>query len=421
MKEKLKKFKSFASTILPHEATYLLSIQRFEDEEKKQILRQLEICANSLTYDGIFDTEIDKRKYSSIQSWVKMELAKIDVDEGFIWINGVMQDILLDRVTPKSESMVLKSLQLFDNTSYYFTKYYDMLLEFRQFLLIRMRTNVYKKVDRYINGYQFEYQRSLLVSQQMDQATKEIIGLTSKMEGDDERWERWLLENFNNDDLDGHNRYLAFVRLSYHYLKTNQLAALEQTHTTVQKFFEHGKHYSRRLLLNFYDNSLVLYDRKEDYDQAQYYGRLSIKGEGPDQLLYFNNFINILIKKKEFAQALEWISNRPYKITDQKNYHSVIGYTANHIRCLTKTGLIQKAVNKGDSFWTAFPKQIMEYRWHRFFVAFLEALAAQGNTAKIIKLVSRLHLIDLELENVKRDQAANRPIFEMYRRAIQEQ
>lgn len=414
MKEKLKKFKAFAATVLPHEATYLVSINKFADDDKKSILRKLAKEASLVSGSEDYDVRIDKRKYSSLQTWIGNELAKIDVDKGYLWISTMMQDILLDRVTTDGEASILKSLQQFDNTAYYFTKHYEMLLELQQYLLIRKRYSEYKKATQYISKYQYEYQRSLLIGQQMDQATKEVIGLISKSAADEERWENWLLENFRNEHLDGLNRYMAFVRLSYYYLKNGRLGRLEDIYDAVQLFFKNGKYYSRRLLLNFYDNSLVLYDRKMEYDTAYYYGKLSIKGQGSDQLLYLNNFVNILLKQQKYTEALGLINTWPHKVAKEKDNYSVIGFVANHVRCLTKTGKVNLALGKAATFWEAYGTMIMEYRWHRFFVAYLEALLTKGDYLKIIRLANRHNLVEREIESSTRDKTLNRSIQAMY-------
>lgn len=414
MKEKLKKFKSFAQTLLPHELRFLLSIQRFQDDEKLQIIQKLVTGAEEITDEPDFDTTIDKRKYSYIQRWVQNELNKIDVDKKYLWISKMQQDILLDRISTKDEAAILKSLSSITNTSYYFSKHYEMLIELRQYLLIRRRHAEYKKVETHISEYTYDYQRSLLVNQQMNQATKEIMGLGTKYSKDKDKWEKWLKTTFANEQLDGLNRYMAFVRLSYYYLRENELNKLEETYNNVQSLFENGHYYSRRLLLNFYNNSLVLYDRKKEYSTAYYYGMLSIKGTGPDQLLYFNNFINIMMKQEKYDAALTLINAKGFKMSGFKDHYSVIGYVSNHIRCLLKTDHLNHALNKANVFWEDNKLKIMEYRWHRFLTAYLETLIANKEYLKIIRLVNRYKLIPLEQERPDKRKSINRSIEAMY-------
>lgn len=415
MKEKLRKFKAFAQALLPHESRYLLSIQRFQDCEKLQILEQIVKEAESITAQCAYDQTVDKRKYSYIQKWIGNELNKIDVDKNYLWISKMQEDILLDRISSQDEVEILKSLNSFNNTSYFFTKHYEMLIELRQYLLIRRRYTAYKKVDNYVNEYTYDYQRSLLISRQMDQATKEIMGLSSKSTNDSKKWEEWLRNTFSNEHLDGLNRYMAFVRLSYHYLHENELNKLEETYKSVQPLFENGHYYSRRLLLNFYNNSLVLYDRKKDYPKAYYYGMLATKGTGPDQLLYFNNFINIMMKQTKYDAALSLINEKAFKISAFTDNYSVIGYVSNYVRCLLKTGHMNHALNKAKVFWEDNKSTIMEYRWHRFLTAYIEALLASGEYLKIMRLVNRYKLIPLEQERLDNNHLPiNRSVEAMY-------
>lgn len=418
MKEKLKKFKSFARVLLPHELRYLLSIQRFQDEEKLSIIRNLMVEVEAPNPIGIYDETIDKRKYSYIQKWILHELNKIDVDKKYLWINSMQKDIILDKISFEDEAVILKSLNSFTNTSYYFSKHYEMLIELRQYLLIRRRYNAYKKVDIYLNEYTYDYQRSLLINRQMDQATKEIMGLGTQSSSDKDKWENWLKDTFMNEHLDGLNRYMSFIRLSYYYLKENKLNQLEETYKKVQTLFENGHYYSRRLLLNFYTNSLVLYDRKKDYTKAYYYGILSIKGKGPDELLYFNNFINIMMKQNKFGAALTLIQSKAFKISEFKDHYSVIGYVSNYIRCLLKNNQPKYALNKANVFWEDSKLRILEYRWHRFLSVYIETLLANGQYLKIIRLVKRYKLISREQERLDNDQSVNRNIEAMYNLAL---
>lgn len=418
MKEKLKKFKSFANALLPHELRYLFSVHRFQDHEKIDILRRLLNKAEDISEAVEFDVNVDKRKYSYIQKWVQNELDKIDVDKKFVWISKMQQEIILDKISSKNEAAILKSLNSFKNTSFFFTKHYEMLIDLRHYLLIRRHNTEYKKVDTYLSEFTFDYQRSLLINQQMNQATKEIMDPNNGSSVEKIKWEKWLYDTFTNEQLDGLNRYMAFVRLGYFHLKENKLDKLENNYKIVQKFFENGQYYSKRLLLNFYDNSLVLYDRKKDYKAAFYYGKLSIKGTGPDQLLYFNNLINIMIKQDKYKEALELINEKAFKISGFKDIYSVIGYVSNHIRCLLNTGHTTHALNKAKVFWADNKSAIMEYRWHRFLTAYIETLLAAKDYSKIIRLVNRYKLLSLERKRVQNDHAYNQSIEAFYNLAL---
>lgn len=414
MKEKLKKFKEFTQKLLPHEATYLLSIHQFQDQDKINILEKVKHYAINPNEHQEYDLSLDKRKYSALYQWIEAELQKIDVDEGYIWMSRLLEDILLDRITLNDESAILKSLPSFSGTSYFFSKYYAMLQEFRQYLLIRKRIDDYTKVNQYIEDFRFAYQRSLLVGEQMHQATRDILMNNPKSRIEDEKWEKWLREQFEDESLDGLNRYAAFVRLTFYYLKHNLLDELTEVYTKVHRLFEHGQYYSKRILLNYYDYLLVLFDRKKNYEKAIYYGNLAIKGDGPDQLIYLNNLINVYIKKKDFDAALFLIDNFSLKISSHKNFHSVIGFTANQIRCLTLTGQVKKATTKAKVFMDAYVKEILKYRWHRFFTAYLQALEKEQDYLQIIRVVNRYKLDKKELDQPNKEGTTSKEIFRIY-------
>jgi hypothetical protein len=414
MKEKLKKFKEFTQWLLPHEASYLLSVQQFQDQDKIHILQKVKHNAFNPDNYQDYDISIDKRKYSSLYQWIQSELQKVDVDEGYIWMSKLLEDILLDRIAISDENAILKSLSVFNGTSYFFSKYYAMLQEFRQYLLIRKRIDDYSKVNRYIEDFRFAYQRSLLVSEQMHQATRDILITSNKTRVEEDKWEKWLKEQFEDETLDGLNRYAAFVRLTFYYLKHNLLEELTEIYTKVHRLFEHGQYYSKRILLNYYDYLLVLFDRKKNYEKAVYYGNLAIKGDGPDQLIYLNNLINVYIKKKDYKSALSLIDHFSLKVSSHKNFHAVIGFIANQIRCLTLTGQVKKATIKARVFMDAFAKEILKYRWHRFFTAYLQALEKEKDYLQIIRLVNRYKLDKKEMDQSAKEGSTSKEIFRIF-------
>jgi tetratricopeptide (TPR) repeat protein len=292
-----------------------------------------------------------------------------------------------------------------------------MLQEFRQYLLIRKRIDEYNKVNQYIVDFRFAYQRSLLVGEQMHQATRDILLPNNKSSVEDQKWERWLKEQFEDETLDGLNRYAAFVRLTFYYLKYNYLEELTSIYTMVHRLFENGQYYSKRILLNYYDYLLVLFDRKKNYEKAIFYGNLAIKGDGPDQIIYLNNLINVYIKNKEYEKALELSDKFAIKISSHKNFHAVIGFISNQIRCLTMTGKVKKATTKAKVFIDAYAKQILKYRWYRFFIAYLEALEKEEDYLQIIRLVHRYKLDKKEKEYYGKEGEGKGEIFKIYTHA----
>lgn len=399
-KQKLKKFTDYCKLLLPHEIDYLKSQFKSSDIERQQIFEQIvqKNCAVDTSFS--FDISIDKRKYSKLLFWMEMELQKIDVDLHLHWINSSLRAILLDNVPLELDQGILRAIKITKGSDYYFMYFYEMLLQYRHYLLIRMRYQVYQKVNEYIEKWQFDYKRTRLVFEQMHQATYDIIGTGEAQRNEAIQWSKWLLENFRHEGLDGLNRYMAAIRYIFICLRYNALEELENILKELDDFFNNGKNYSKRILVNYYDNMLVLYDQKELYEEARRYGYLSIKYEHPDAIIYRNNLVNVLIKMNRFEEALDVIESAHFKLKNTRNFHSAIGFVANQIRCLTRVGKIKEAITKGSIFLQGYTKQILTYRWHRFFAAYHGALLSNERYAEIVKNTEKYNLHTREKEQI---------------------
>lgn len=396
MKEKLKKFKNYSDSLLPFESGYLLGLLNTKDEEKESIMKLIHDNSSAIIPESLFDISIDKRKYSSLMKWMQEQLSRIDVDQQFQWISEVHESILLDRISIKHESLISKSIKSFHSNDYYFMSFYEMLLDYRHYLLIRMRYADHSRIDNYLNKYKFDYQRSKLVNDQMHQATVDILGKNNELSSSGIQWEKWMLECLESETLDGLNRYMALVRLNFVYLRYNMMDKLGNLLDKATAIFEKPKYYSRRLLLNYYDNLVVFFDKKNDHERARYYGYLSIRDINQDSIIYINNLVNVLIKMKRYEEALSLIDSINFKIKTSRNFHSVIGFVSNHVRVLTKLGRLKEAVTKARVFLNAFDKLILKYRWYRFFSAYLGALLSYEKYSEVIKLCDRYQLLEKE-------------------------
>jgi hypothetical protein len=79
---------------------------------------------------------------------------------------------------------------------------------------------------------------------------------------------------------------------------------------------------------------------------------------------------------------------------------------------LTKTDRIKEAVVKGRVFLKAYTKNILKYRWHRFFAAYHGALLSQGLHSEIIKNTEKFKLKEKELS--RSSKAQNKRILSLY-------
>lgn len=398
-KKKLKKFTEFCETLLPHETAYLLDTFTSQDEERQQIMTTVFNASVQIDKKVEFDDSIDKRKYSKTLHWIRKQLQSIDVDKKLVWISNTLQAILLDQVTQSLEKQIINELKHASSSDFNFRLFYQVLLEYRHYLLIRMRYHTHEKVNNFIREHESAFERSKLIYDQLHQATSDIIGTGDARKTEAIQWSRWLLNNFKDERLDGFTRYMSAIRYIFICVRYNSLQELESILMQLNDFFKNGNNYSKRLLVNFYDNMLVLYDRKKDYQNARYYGYLSIKYDHPDSIIYRNNLVNVLIKTQSFEEGLQVIEAADFKMNKTKNFHSSIGFIANYIRCLQKSNRINEAVNKGNVFLNAYKKIILTYRWHRFFSAFHGALLSDKQYREIIKNTEKFKLHIKEKEN----------------------
>lgn len=398
-KQKLKKFGHYVHNMLPHEAEYLHHRIKFTDPERISIMRQVyqSVCQDMT--DSGFDATIDKRKYSKLLLWMQDELDRVDVDLRLQWIIRIHQKILLDVVTPEIDAEIVKQVRRYLPHQYYFRRFYEMLNEYRHYLQIRMRYQSYQRVHDFLERYRLDYQQSRLVHEQIHQATADIVGTSQSSQREAIHWKQWLHDQFNSQNLDGHNRYMCAIRYIFICLRYGMLPELKTVLDQLDTFFDQGHNYSRRLLVNYYDNLLVYYDRARQYEEAKRYGYLSIKTDHPDALIYRNNLVNVLLKCDQYQEALRVIEAADFKIKSTKNMHSVIGFVANHIKCLVRLDRLQEAVNKGRVFLQAYDRQIIKYRWHRYFAAYHGALLSKGMYAEIIKNGKRYSLRDKEQQH----------------------
>jgi hypothetical protein len=399
-KEKFKKFKSLAANLLPHESEYLIQSIKSTDPDKLAILKNLAsyVSQHSPKEPLVVDEKIDKRKYSNLLHWIQSELLKIDVDQKLQWTTSTHELILLDRVHPEREQHLINAAKQFTSSDFNFLRFYDMLIAYKHYLLIRMRYNEYQIIDQITQKYHYDYQRSKLIYEQLQQATVDIIGLGgSSLKREAIQWKNWLFQNFKNPQLDGLNRHMSAIRYIFVCLRYGAMDDLGHMLDLMDIFFKNGQNYSRRLLVNFYDNKLVYHDKSNNYKEAKFYGYLSIKYDQNDSIIYRNNLINLLIKNLQFTEALKVIESTDFKIKNTRNFHSAIGFISNHIRCLTKTNHVKEAVLKGRVFLNAYSSNIIKYRWHRFFSAYHGALLSQELYTEIIKNSEKYKLYEKEL------------------------
>ncbi|HMX85592.1 MAG TPA: hypothetical protein PLP81_03100 [Saprospiraceae bacterium] len=391
---RLKKFSEFAVSLLPHETSYLLSVQQFQDDERLRMLETIHQVAVNSSKTDLFDVGIDKRKYSHLKNWIEERLADVNVDFQFDWITTTLKHILTDSLTTDDERKILKLIRSGETNMFYFTKFFELLAEYRQFLLIRLRYQEHNTIDQYITTHQVLYDRNRDVFDKLHNATQDIINHYSSITNESIHWETWLTEVFYDESLEGYIRYMALVRLTFVHFNYRDFEGLVEKYNAIDKWFVKGKFYSKRILLNYYSNRVLLHARFKEYDKAVEYGYLSIRQKNNDYIHYVNNLCAILLRTNRNKEALQLMRDAYPEMRLTPSFHNKIGFISFYMRCLMNNQQYKNAENYAETFLKAYRQEIFKYRWHIFFTAYLEAILNQNKYEKIIKVVRNFNLLE---------------------------
>ena len=358
------------------------------------MLKHINLVANDPSKTDLFDTSIDKRKYSHLKNWIDEHLSEVNVDFQFEWIVRTLQHILTDSLTIEDERRILKIIKSGDTNLFYFTKFFELLTEYRQFLLIRLRYQEHAVIDQYIQVHQQLYEQNKVVFEKLHTATLDIIDHYSSKTEESLHWEARLTEIFYNDSLEGYLRYMALVRLTFIHFNYRNFEGLVEKYNAIDEWFLKGKFYSKRILLNYYSNRLLLHARFKEYDKAIRYGYLSIRQKNNDYIHYVNNLCAILLRTGKNKEALSMMRDAYPEMRLTPSFHNKIGFISFYMRCLMNNEQYKNAENFAETFLKAYRQEIFKYRWHIFFTAYLEAILNQSKYDKIIKVVRSYNLLE---------------------------
>jgi hypothetical protein len=394
MRSKLKKFTEFANSLLPHETAYLLKSQQFVDDQKLAILQRIDFNCQNIHQFTSYDDSIDKRKYSNLKNWVTIRLNAIDVDVFFEWIIETERKINTDSIHLKEEKKLLKTIRNYQHPTSYFAKFYELVRSYDHFLLIRMRYEDYAITNEFLTEYKAEYLRIISVNEKMHEATQDIVQQYSNSTAESKQWQEWLNQIFSDESMDGLNRYMALIRLSFIGFNYNKFEFLLEKFNYLDERFGQGFYYSKRILLNYYNNRLLLHSRFKEYDKAIYYGYLSIREKNHDYIFYVNNLCAVLLRQHRNEEALKLMRGAASEVKDTKNFHNRVGYVAFYIKSLNGNDLSKNAENYAESFLKAYEKEVLRFRWHLFFTVYLETLLVQKNYVKLLNVVRKYKLLE---------------------------
>lgn len=393
-RSKLRKFTGFANTLLPHETAWLLSVEEFQDPVRLAILQRVHHNSKHIHQFTPYDEGFDKRKYSNLKNWIQSRLEAIDVDEQFLWMSRMEQHIMTDALQPEDERTLLKAVRTFEKPFFFFTKFYELVRAYRHYLLVRLRYAPHEQVSDFLRHYEADYKRSLEVNEQIHRATLDVVRQYSGKAAESIQWEGWLSDIFYDEELDGLNRYMALVRLTFVYLNYRHLERLLPKFDYLDQLFSQGVYYSKRLLLNYYGNRLLLHSKVHEFDKAEYFGYLSVRGKNNDYLHYVNNLAAVLLRQHKNKDALRVMRQALPEMKVAQSQFNKIGFVGFYVKSLARNGQFRSAENYAESFLRAYRKEVLEYRWHAFFAAYLEVLLQQRKYEKILKVSIQNDLIE---------------------------
>ena len=417
MRAPLKKFVEFTNTLLPNETTYLLSIQQFEEANRLKILKLADYNARNIGQFTPYDTTIDKRKYNYLQNWVAARLKAIDVDEQLSQMLDWERKIATDSIEAAEEKALLKAIRRYEHTAFFFSRFFELAENYRHFLLIRLRYADHRMVDSFVNQHRASYLQAKQIKEKLHDASQAIVGQYAGKGDESSQWEGWLSEIFYNEKLEGHIRYLALVRLVFICHNYRKYNLLRDKFEYLEKKFDQGFYYSKRLLVNYYHNRLMMHAHFREYDKAVHYGYLSVRAKTHDYLLYVNNLSAVLLRLNRNQEALELLKKALPEAKKTVNFHNRIGFVAFYMEALNKNGLSKNAEQYGDLILNAYPKEVMQYRWHLFFSVYFQALFMQNRCEKLLKIAKKHSL--RHRDKAYRPNANYLPVIPMYIEAAQ--
>lgn len=402
MSHPLKKFSEFSAALLPFEAEYLLGIHQLQDPEIIGLLQTIDYNSRHPDNPRTFPLKIDKRKYSYLKKWVKEKLYSVNVDVFFEWLSEIDRKIMTDGLDSDDEKKIIGQIRQYHKPGFYFIRFYELVQNYHNFLLIRMRQNYYEIAGSFLERFKKQYEHSRRINQRLHQATHDIVRQYAQYDTEAAQWEKWLFEVFYEESLDGLNRYLAIVRLVFLYYNYKDYNRLIEIFEYLEKRFKNGEFYSPRILVNYYANRLLVHSRHNELDKAEAYGYLSIRHRSNDYLYYLVNLCAVLLRRGKHSEALTLLSRSFPELKKTTSAHNRIGFVSYYIQSLWRSGRADEAASYAHFVLQNSRAEIIVHRWHLFFTSYLMALLAIENYAEVLSLARRYKLLEKDKKAQKR-------------------
>jgi hypothetical protein len=391
---KLSKFQLFVKELVPHELEYLVHTAQFVDQDNIRILHQAKDIVKDQQHFDSWQLDIDKRKYSRLMQWMSEKLDKKDVDKDYAWLLYLEQQVMTDRISPKEETALVKRLKNYTFPCYNFMRLYQLAQQFGNFLMIRMRDDHQVTVQSFIEAHKLDYLRCRDTYQQLNDATSAIVGQYKGERMSTRHWESWLTSVFQNEKLDGLNRYAAIVRLTFLYYNYKDYRTLESLYEELDQCFATGLFYSKRILANYYSNRVLMHAQKNEWDKAEYYGLLSIKFKGADYIHYLNNLAAIWIRSRKYKTTLQYMQQAFPELKNTTSAHNKVGFVALYTKALNYNGQSAEALRYAGNYLEANREDVLTHRWHLFFTTYLQSMLFESRYDLLIHTIKKYQLLE---------------------------
>lgn len=416
---KLKKFTEFTNALLPHEALLLERSAQFQDSDRTEIFKTVKFNALSKDKKNNFNLAIDKRKYSHLMHWMQARLDESCTDNYYKRLNYFDNKIKTDTLSSDEEKELLKLIKNYVPHHFHFIRLYEVVKYYLNFLLVRVRLNDYELINRFVHNYHDDYIRSKDIGNRMTQATSDIVTdyHSNRLSQNSLKWSPWLKRLFEDETIDGFNHYQTLILLSYLALLQNDL--LQPTlvyYDRLEDRLKDGSYYSKKLLLNFYGNRQLILMKLLKYDQALYYGRLSISQQGHDYIMYLNNYCFNLLKLGRRKEALQRLREALPFARQMSNKYNKSLFISSLVKCYSDNGEFKNAKQYAENQLALYEKDILEHNWNKFFRTYLETLLHLGDYKHAKRTIKRYGL--LEKENTQLKTYMGFPYFKWFMKFI---
>ncbi|VBB43423.1 conserved hypothetical protein [uncultured Paludibacter sp.] len=400
MRTRLNIFSEFANSLFSHELEYLLSVQNFSKSLNLNILNQIYKNNTSVKTPKPFDTSVDKRTYSYMKNWITETLLKIDVDHFFEWLISTEKKILTDVIVPTDESEILGNMHQMTSVNYNFIRFYELILYYRDYLMVRSRTKYIRVVMEFLEKNREHYFFLKEINNELDTITAQIVKKTDLSVTEQNEAEQFLSHTYYNETLDGYTRYRAVVRLTIFYYNNRLFDKQLIVYEHLDNLLKTPLFYSKRILSNYYANRAMMHSKLNEQILAEKYGYLSLRNKNSDYLFYLINLCGVLIKQDKKSDALKLMRDAIPELKNTNNNYYKIGFSSFYIRTLIINNQTEKAVNYATQYFEAYKKEIFEHRWHLYLSSYFYVLMQAEKYKKIISLSKRYNLVQKEKQRI---------------------